>query len=646
MKNTSLHWHGSKLWLLAAVATVAAAIFVGLVDAFPESQNPFAAGPPIALTNNKHKSSPCRISLFQNASLDSYSTISKFPFSPSHCNSKDNEKEMTTTTRFWDRIILQVQGHVAGVQYDRVGALWINGVELLRMTTPEPTAEGIEWKVERDVTMYASLFQEGEVQVQIPNNVNKIYTGVIYLSAQLLMYQSEGVSLGERVPIADYVLSLTNPPQHQDAWSSMAISGGQSKPANITMPAIDATRAHIDLYASGHGCEEFWYTNPPDAIANEYGMCGGGSSREIQLLIDGQVAGIQPPFPVVYTGGINPLLWRPQTGIYSFNIPPYFFDISPFLPKLRDGKPHEIEVKIIGNSIKGQWNVDPVLVIFNDNDAMSSSKNKDTYLRSNPHNYQFFQRGPKVVITNSSSLSSNTTNITWTEEFESELVIEAIDLAGKSTRVSAKTTSIVTNSLVGESLQLTTAHLESSLASSAYNRIEHFEYPSAVTTDYKESNGTFLIDAEVDQTLYHTIGSYNANSSLSQVHVIYQDNIEASATYNRSTGADRTAYIQRGKSHQSTYLGVAGNTCFDQVIGASHGYVTSFKENQNNGKCHVPLSFCSVFDVCSPEITNSSSLHFNQDLFVRNDVYDGWSDLPLRHPRSISKEVFLDIMIK
>lgn len=116
--------------------------------------------------------------------------------------------------------------------------------------------------------------------------------------------------------------------------------------------------------------------------------------------------------------------------------------------------------------------------------------------------------------------------------------------------------------------------------------------------------------------------------------VIYQDRIEASATYNRSTGADRTAYIQRGKSHQSTYLEVDGNTCFDQAIRATHGYVSSFQEHQNNVKCHVPLSFCSVFDVCSPEITNSSSLHFNQAQFVGND----WSNLPLRHPRSISKE--------
>ena len=29
------------------------------------------------------------------------------------------------------------------------------------------------------------------------------------------------------------------------------------------------------------------------------------------------------PFPVVYTGGLNPLLWRPITGIESFDVVPY-----------------------------------------------------------------------------------------------------------------------------------------------------------------------------------------------------------------------------------------------------------------------------------------------------------------------------------
>ena len=48
------------------------------------------------------------------------------------------------------------------------------------------------------------------------------------------------------------------------------------------------------------------------------------------------MAGLLFPFPVIYTGGVCPLLWRPLTGLYSFNVPPYQFDLAPFLGLLND----------------------------------------------------------------------------------------------------------------------------------------------------------------------------------------------------------------------------------------------------------------------------------------------------------------------
>jgi len=39
------------------------------------------------------------------------------------------------------------------------------------------------------------------------------------------------------------------------------------------------------------------------------------------VFVDGQLSAIAMPFPVIYTGGINPLLWRPLTGMMSFDIP-------------------------------------------------------------------------------------------------------------------------------------------------------------------------------------------------------------------------------------------------------------------------------------------------------------------------------------
>ena len=90
---------------------------------------------------------------------------------------------------------------------------------------------------------------------------------------------------------------------------------------------------------------------------------GGGSYRQIEVYIDGQLAGLAYPFPVIYTGGINPLLWRPLTGIYSFNSPPYTFDLTPFAGVMNDMEEHTISINVVDNNAQGSWFVDPVLLL-------------------------------------------------------------------------------------------------------------------------------------------------------------------------------------------------------------------------------------------------------------------------------------------
>ncbi|KAI4333567.1 hypothetical protein L6164_018355 [Bauhinia variegata] len=48
---------------------------------------------------------------------------------------------------------------------------------------------------------------------------------------------------------------------------------------------------------------------------------GNGPFREFVVPIDHETAGAIWPFPVIYTGGFNPFLWRTITGIGSFTLP-------------------------------------------------------------------------------------------------------------------------------------------------------------------------------------------------------------------------------------------------------------------------------------------------------------------------------------
>jgi hypothetical protein len=148
---------------------------------------------------------------------------------------------------------------VAGVQFDRAGALWLGGVELLRTTTPEPDAPGISWAVDRDLTEYSALFYApSNATLQIPNTVNDQYTGVIYISAKLVFFPAseatdDPAADNPKAVWADAVIPLAPPPASSNPWGSMAIAGTTPRTVPLQFPRVDVTEAQLDLYASGHG---------------------------------------------------------------------------------------------------------------------------------------------------------------------------------------------------------------------------------------------------------------------------------------------------------------------------------------------------------------------------------------------------------
>ncbi len=104
------------------------------------------------------------------------------------------------------------------------------------------------------------------------------------------------------------------------------------------------------MYAtgSGGGCEEYWYLTVPDAAPYSC-KATDGPYREVQIKVDGRLAGIAAPFPTVWTGGwSNPFLWYVVPGPRAFDIKPIEYDLTPFAGLLNDGRPHDIEVSVVG----------------------------------------------------------------------------------------------------------------------------------------------------------------------------------------------------------------------------------------------------------------------------------------------------------
>lgn len=316
------------------------------------SPNVTIADPPIPVPATK----PCVVQLFpiedfgpkgENTRMDSV----PHPFSyepPPGCNAP------------WAKVVLKADFSVdAGHQYDRTASLWLNGVNLYFGTTEEPSPEfGPSRQVERDVTDYTTLLRSPGKGVALINNwVDARRASVIRASARLFFYSSDARVPAPRTP--DEVYPLNTP----ETTPADLQNGSDELLRKMAFP-LNTAAVYLDVFAQSQFHDEFWYTCLPDqyiqqttAFAMKRGYkgapvharaCSGGSYREVEVSIDGQPAGLAPIYPWVFTGGIDPYLWRPTPGIQTLDFVPYRLDLTPFAGFLSDGAQHSVAVRVLG----------------------------------------------------------------------------------------------------------------------------------------------------------------------------------------------------------------------------------------------------------------------------------------------------------
>ncbi|KAH8834855.1 peptide N-acetyl-beta-D-glucosaminyl asparaginase amidase A-domain-containing protein [Flagelloscypha sp. PMI_526] len=254
--------------------------------------------------------------------------------------------------------------------YDRLGVIW-------RTSSAEPTKTGTIWTTVKDVTHFLPLFaQAGDFMMDFSNIVDSglLLDGAFDVIISATFYQ------GARSPhAADIIIPLSNLASNVANYFSIDSDAGAT--VNVTVPE-SATEAYVEIVCSGNSAEEFWYTNTPDEFLNafpsETGLIGKGPFREVQVLVDGQLAGVVWPFAVIYTGGITPSNWRPLTSYGAYDAPTYWVDATPFIPLLVDqSKAHTITLLVRGQgsspSINYNWWVSGSLHLRNSTSKTSGS---------------------------------------------------------------------------------------------------------------------------------------------------------------------------------------------------------------------------------------------------------------------------------
>jgi hypothetical protein len=227
-------------------------------------------------------------------------------------------------------------------------------------TTSEPSAKvARSWHIERDLTDYTALFNSAQNgRVNLGNLVNSTFTSTLFGTAFLQFYP---LAHNNGVPTtADAVLPLASDPTGGTAFLNHT-SDSLSK--TFTLPT-NVERAFLDVVAQSQAGDEFWYTCVPNDVANELQSCGGTGFRESEVSIDGQPAAVAPVYPWIYTGGIDPLLWRPIPGVQTLNFVPYRVDLTPFAGVLSNGQPHTVSVNVFNADVG--FSTTATLLLFED----------------------------------------------------------------------------------------------------------------------------------------------------------------------------------------------------------------------------------------------------------------------------------------
>ncbi|MET0232982.1 MAG: peptide-N4-asparagine amidase [Rhodanobacteraceae bacterium] len=471
----------------------------------------------------------------------------------------------------WQKVVLSIDFDVtAGRQFDRTAQIWLAGSNLYFGTTQEPRAAvAPAWHIERDVTDYSPLFHAPQAgRVDLGNLVDDTYTGIIHGSASLVFYP-EVSNVSDRPPRPDVVRAL-----------SASASGGTVDLASSTdrlavtfaLPT-NIRRAFLDVIAEAQSGDEFWYLCVPDDLASVLFSCPGTGFREAQVSVDGILAGVAPIYPWIYTGGIDPGLWRPSPGIQTLSFEPYRVDLTPYAAWLSSGTPHEIGVTVF--NAHDHFSATANLLLYLDHGAAVVTGD----LTSNTLGLPTYETENDIVT--AGDVTNGSVTVTSARDFEISGVAETSD--GRITTTVRQTIAFSNSQvfdIIGDATyrqtltQSTSIDTTTTVNTGTYDHVltEHRDWPLSVGYGFfVVADGSAAQVTTIDQGLNRSIevgidGFEPRSASLSQ-YMSTADTLLFDAEGNATGRTDQSS--EQGYAYVDPY-----GACYDRVIRTSAGKLT------------------------------------------------------------------------
>lgn len=397
----------------------------------------------------------------------------------------------------------------AGRQFDRLALMYLGDIEVFRHSTAEPTASGIIFRYTKDMTQYLSLWKKPQTVIfDLGNLIDDTYTASFNTTLTATFFTQENAP-----ETADLILPISAERGSQNAASAFNFPADNATVAQ-TLPA-GVSRAIVSLSACGQSTEEFWYTNVLSSDTNTFNastgaLYGFSPFREVQLYIDGNLAGVAWPFPIIFTGGVAPGFWRPIVGIDAFDLREPEIDITPWLTLLNDGRPHTFSIVVTGlndaggegpatlsETVGSYWVLTGKIFLF-EGPGANSTGNATTGVLP-----QINAPPPDLFVSSSYTQNATGANQTLSYSVSAARSFSVTSSAGTwSQSLSYSNDGILTDQgLFQRATQSTTGSSSAEDPTSNLTTQTSFSYPIDVNTTFATFGSGIKIDAAIDRGL-------------------------------------------------------------------------------------------------------------------------------------------------